>query len=130
MATTAEIANDLVSMCSQGQFLEVIEKHYAPNIVSVEPGPGTPEMPAKMEGIEAIIGKNKWWSENHEVHGLQIDGPYVGEDQFACRMTIDATAKHMGNTRMQMTEMCLYTVEGGKIVKEEFYYYMPPPPSA
>ena len=130
MATTAEIANDLVSMCSRGQFMEVIETHYSPGIVSVEPGPGSPEMPSTMEGIDAIKGKNKWWADNHEVHSVKIDGPYVGDDQFACRMALDVTAKHMGGMRMQMTEMCLYTVEDGKIVKEEFYYYMPPPPSA
>ena len=130
MPTTAEIANDLVSMCSQGQFMEVIEKHYSPNIESVEPMPGTPDRPNPMKGIDAIKGKNQWWAANHEVHGLRIDGPFVGKDHFACRMWLDVTAKHMGNMRMQMEEMCLYTVKDGKIVKEEFYYYMPGPPSA
>ncbi len=130
MATTAEIANDLVSMCNRGQFLEVIEKHYSPDIVSVEPGPGSEKMPSTMKGIDAIRGKNKWWAENHEVHSVKIDGPFVGPDHFACRMALDVTAKHMGNMRMQMTEMALYTVKDGKITKEEFYYYMPPPPSA
>ncbi|MCB1019541.1 MAG: nuclear transport factor 2 family protein [Acidobacteria bacterium] len=130
MATTAEIANDLVSLCGQGKFWEVIEKHYSPKIVSVEPMPGTPEMPNPMEGIEAVQGKNKWWADNHEVHAVRIDGPFVGDDQFACRMWLDVTAKHMGNARIQMEEMCLYTVKDGKIVREEFYYYMPPPPSA
>jgi hypothetical protein len=127
MPTTAEIANDLVSMCSRGQFMDVIEKHYSPAIVSVEPGPGSPEMPSTMQGIDAIRGKNKWWADNHEVHSLEIDGPFVGDGQFACRMSLDVSAKHMGGARMQMTEMCLYTVKDGKIVKEEFYYYMPPP---
>ena len=130
MATVAEIANDLVSMCRQGQNLDVIEKHYSPDIVSVEAAPGTPEMPNPTEGIEAIKGKNKWWMENHEIHSASVDGPFVGEDQFACRMSFDVTAKHMGNMRMQMSEMALYTVKDGKIVKEEFYYYMPPPPGA
>ena len=31
----------------------------------------------------------------------------------------------MTGQRVNMTEMALYTVEGGKIVREEFYYNAP-----
>ena len=116
----ADIANDLVNLCRQGQFSEAIDKHYSENIVSVEPIEGTPEMPARMEGIEAIRAKNQWWVANHEVHGLSADGPFVGENQFAVRFHMDVTPKATGQ-RMQGTEMALYTVENDKIVMEEFY---------
>lgn len=123
MATVAEIANDLVSICRQGKFMEAIEKHYSDDIVSIEPV-GNPQMPARQEGIAAIKGKNTWWAENHEIHGLQIDGPFVSEDQFATRFHMDVTPKHTGQ-RMTMVEMALYTVKDGKIAQEEFYYNMP-----
>ena len=78
----ADIANDLVALCREGRNIEAIEKYYADDIVSVESA-SSPDMPAEMKGIEAIRGKNAWWLENHDVHSAEVNGPYVGEDQFA-----------------------------------------------
>jgi ketosteroid isomerase-like protein len=125
MATTAtlsttDIANDLVALCRQGKHLEVLAKYYSDDIVSVESTSG-PGMPAEMKGIEAIRGKNQWWMENHEVHSGTVNGPFVGENQFAVEFSFDVTFKPNGK-RMQMNEMGLYTVANGKIVHEHFYY--------
>lgn len=115
----AQIAQDLADLCRKGHFMEAIEKHYGTNVVSVEPV-DFPGMPAEMSGIEAVKGKNRWWSENHDVHDIRVDGPFVGDKQFALRFYMDVSPKSGG--RVQMTEMALYTVENDKIVKEEFYY--------
>jgi hypothetical protein len=120
MALT-DIANGLTELCRQGQFREAIDRYYSSNIVSIEPV-DHPQMPAQQSGIEAIRAKNDWFGQNNEVHSLQIDGPFMGQDQFALRMTIDLTQK-FDNKRVKMTEMALYTVKDGKIVKEEFYYH-------
>jgi predicted ester cyclase len=48
----------------------------------------------------------------------------VHGDQFAVRFTMDVTPK-TGDTagqRMQMTEIGLYTVQGGKITEERFFF--------
>ncbi len=121
--SAADVGNGLVNLCRQGQFMEAIENYYSSDIVSIEPV-GSPEMPAEMSGIDAIKGKNQWWVENHEVHGLEIDGPFVGDSQFAVRFKMDITPKASGQ-RMQMTEVGVYTVEDDKIVREEFYYNAP-----
>ncbi len=118
--SVSEIANDLVNLCRQGQFMEVIEKHYGDGIVSVEPV-AMPGMPAEMSGIEAIKGKSQWWIDNHEVHSAEVTGPYVGDDGFTVKFFMDITNKPSGQ-RMQMTEGALYFVSDGKIVREEFYY--------
>ena len=121
--SAADVGNSLVSLCRQGQFMEVIDQYYSDNIISVEPV-GDEAMPAEMSGIEAVRGKNQWWVENHEVHGLNVDGPFVGDGQFAVRFTFEVTPKMTGQ-RTTMTEIALYTVEDGKITKEEFYYNAP-----
>ena len=121
--STADVANGLVGLCRQGQFMEVIETYYSDNIVSVEPV-GNEQMPAEMSGLDAIKGKNQWWVENHEVHGPQVDGPFVGDSQFAVRFHMDVTPKMTGQ-RVSMVEVGVYTVEDGKIVREEFYYNAP-----
>ena len=118
-----QVANDLADLCRKGQFDAAVEKHYGPDIVSVEPV-SMPGMPAEMKGIDQIRGKNQWWVENHEVHEVKVDGPFVGGNQFAVRYYLDVTAKPTGK-RMQMTEMALYTVKDDKIVREEFYYNAP-----
>ena len=121
--SVADVANGLVGSCRQGQFMEAIEQYYADDIVSIEPI-GSPEMPARQEGIAAIKGKNQWWAENHEVHALEVDGPFLGDSQFAVRFSMDVTPTFTGQ-RNTMTEMALYTVTDGKISQEEFYYNMP-----
>ncbi len=121
--SVSEVANGLVDLCRQGQFTEAIDQYYSDDIVSVEPV-GSPEMPAELRGIEAIRGKNQWWVENHEVHGMAVRGPFIGEGGFATHFELDVTPKMTGQ-RMTMTEMALYSVEGAKIVREEFYYHMP-----
>ena len=74
-----------------------------------------------MKGLDAIRGKNQWWSENNEVHGATVDGPFLGDDKFAVYYNYDATFKPTGK-RNNMEEMALYTVKDGKIVREQFFY--------
>ena len=121
-----DIAKALVKSCRKGKFMDVIEKYYADDIVSVEPV-GNPQMPAEMTGIDQIRGKNKWFEENNEIHSCEVDGPFLGKGQFAVRMHIEITPK-MSGKRVSMTEMALYTVKKGKIVREEFYYNAPSAP--
>jgi ketosteroid isomerase-like protein len=82
-----------------------------------------PNMEQTQTGIEAIKGKNTWWVENHEVHGGEVNGPYPNGNQFIVHFKYDATPKHTGK-RMTTDEMGLYTVDKGKITKEEFFYPM------
>ncbi len=120
--STMEVGNKLVELCKQGQNLQAIETLYAPDIVSVE-AMTMPNMPAEMNGIEAIKGKTKWWLENHEVHSSACEGPYPHGDRFIVRFQYDVTNKP-SQRRMQMDEMALFTVKDGKIAREEFFYAM------
>ena len=118
--STEEIAKGLVDLCRQGKNVEAIAKYYSDDIVSVE-STSSPAMPAEMKGIDAVKGKNQWWFDNHTINSAEANGPYVGESKFAVEFIYDVTAKASGK-RMQMQEMALYTVEGGKIVHEHFFY--------
>ena len=117
-----EIGKQLVELCNAGRDREVVERHYDEKIVSIE-GQGSEEMPARLEGIQAIKGKHDWWYANHEIHSTKAVGPFRGhrDDQFAVLFEMDVTNKPSGQ-RSQMSEVALYTVAGGKIVQEEFLY--------
>ena len=117
-----EIGAKLVALCRQGRATEAVDALYDEKIVSIE-GQGSEEMPARMEGIEAIRGKSEWWHDNHDVHLMAAAGPYAGhrDDQFVVRFNMDVTFKPRGE-RSQMEEVGIYTVRDGKIVQEEFLY--------
>ncbi len=120
--TNKEIGEELVALCREGKNIEAIEKFYSADIVSVEPI-AMPGMGKTQTGIEAIKGKNKWWVDNHEVHGGDVQGPFPHENRFIVYFKFDVTPKHSGQ-RMTMEEMGLYTVENDKIVREEFFFAM------
>ena len=121
--TTEMVANTLVTLCREGKFLEAKDTLYGNDIVSIEAASPSPDKPRQVEGIEAVRKKGEEWEANTEVHSMKANGPYVGDTQFAVHFDMDVTCK-MSNQRMAMTEMALYDVKDGKIVREEFFYHM------
>jgi len=118
--TTQEIAAKLVALCSAGNFHDATEALYSPDIVSVEAS-APPGGSREVKGIDAVRGKGKWWVDNHEVHGLKVEGPLVAGNQFAVTFKMDVTFKPESK-RFTMEEIGVYKVADGKIVHEEFFY--------
>ena len=114
-----DIANELVELCRQGRFLQAIEL-YAEDAISIEPV-GAPGLPVETHGREAIRAKGEAWGAAHEVHEMEVKGPFVGGFQFAVYFAFDVTRKETGE-RLLLREMGLYDVADDKIVKEEFFY--------
>jgi hypothetical protein len=125
MASTFEVGQKLVSLCKEGNNLEAIQTLYSPRIVSIEVH-GDAKMPARMEGLEAVLGKSKWWVDNHTVHASDVQGPFPHGHRFIVFFMYDVTPKAgpMAGKRFKMNEAALYTVQDGKISQEEFFYHM------
>jgi ketosteroid isomerase-like protein len=119
-ATAATIGHELVGLCRQGRNSDAIERLYSPNIVSIE-SMGSEEMPAEVNGIDAVHKKHDWWTSNMDVHSASVKGPFLGDDEFAVYFEYDTTFKPTGK-RSSMKEMALYTVQNGQIAREEFFY--------
>ena len=115
--TTQDIANDLVALCREGKFGESGEKYWADDVLSVEPMGDNPQS----RGIAAARGKGEWWVNNHDIHGVEVEGPYVNGDQFVVRFKMDVTPKASGQ-RMTVDEMGVYTIKAGKIAEERFFH--------
>ena len=114
---TQELALAFTQLCKDGEFEEAGRQYWSDDVVSKEPMPGDMAVIKGRKGVEA---KGVWWYENHEVHSVKVEGPYVHGDQFAVRFTLDITPK--GGQRMSMDEVGLYTVKDGKIVEERFFF--------
>ena len=120
-----EVGQKMVEMVNAGRESEAdfVSQCYADDIVSIE-GQGSDDMPARIEGIDAIRGKHEWWYDNNEVHSTVTEGPYVGhrEDQFVLKFVMDMTPN--GGERTQLTEVGLFTIKDDKIIQEEYLYLM------
>ena len=125
MSETLTVGKKLVELCRDDKHFEAMDMLYHPQIVSIEAA-SAPNMPARMEGVEATKAKGKWWVENHEIHKAEIEGPFPHGDRFIVRYKYELTAKSgpMAGKRFTMDEAALYTVKDGKITQEEFFYTM------
>ena len=112
--TTQDVANDLVAMWKAGDFAGSGEKYWADDAVSMEPF-------APNGGDPVSRGKGEWWSNAHEVHGVEVEGPFVNGDRFVVRFKMDITQKESGQ-RFVMDETALYTIKDGKIAEEAYFY--------
>ena len=98
-----------------------VEEIYAEHAQSVEAvvPPGREFRIAKGRG--AIKAKREDWTATHDIHKLEADGPYVHPpNRFAVRLEAEVTQKATGR-QMTLREIAIYTVEEGKIVREEFF---------
>lgn len=115
---TEDVANKVVELTRKQAWREAVNSLYAKDIVSVEARGMGGESPEK-RGIDAVRGKADWWINNMEVHSFKVNGPFVAHDRFVVEYDVDVTDKN-SKQRMQMSEVGVYTVKDGKIVREEF----------
>ena len=121
--TTTEIGRKYVALCREGRREELLATLFSKDAVSVEAvAPPGGERTAR--GLDALRAKSKWWTENHEVHKSELWGPYPHDHRFAVRFAFEVTHKPSGQRRA-VDEIGLFTVEDGKITREEFFYAGP-----
>ncbi len=120
--STLEIGKRYVALCKDGKFDQCLDELFDENAVSVEAG-GPPGMDPTAKGLAAIRAKGEWWQNNHVIHGFEVSGPYPNGDRFAVRFVFDVTNKP-SQQRVNMDEIALFTVQNGKITREEFFYTM------
>lgn len=117
--TTQEVANRLVELCREGNYEQAVKELYAPNIVSVEPE-GTPDR--IVTGLEAIAQKSaRFESMLEKVNSNVVSDPIVADNFFSCAMLMNVNMKGVP-VPVDMHEICVYTVNEGKIVREEFFH--------
>src|SRR5947207_1091643 len=115
---TEEVARKVVKLTRKQAWREAIDTLYDKDIVSVEARASGGE-PAEQRGFDAVRGKTEWWTNAMEVHSFKVSDPFVAHDRFVVQYDIDVTEKN-SKKRMQMSEVGVYTVKEGKIVREEF----------
>lgn len=117
--STPEIAQRLAELCRKGEFETAQKELYAEDVISIEPY-ATPDFEKETKGLQAIIEKgHKFEAMVEAMHSSSVSEPLIASDAFALTLNMDITMKEKG--RMQMEELCVYTVKDGKITSEQFF---------
>jgi hypothetical protein len=111
--TTEEVAKKVVELVRKQACYDALDTLYDQDIVSVEAT--APES----RGKEAVRGKIDWWVDAMEVHSFKASKPFVAHDRFVVQYDADVTEKE-SKQRRQISEVGVYIVKNGKIVREEF----------
>jgi hypothetical protein len=116
--STQEVAEKVVELVRQQAWYKALDTLYDKDIVSVEASASEGES-AEKRGIDQVRGKIDWWLNAMEVHSFTAKGPFVAHDRFVVQYDADVTEKN-SKKRFQLSEVGVYTVRNGKIVREEF----------
>jgi hypothetical protein len=115
---TSEVAEKVIELVRKQAWHEALDTLYDKDIVSVEANASEGES-AEKRGIDQVRGKIDWWLNAMEVHSFTAKGPFVAHDRFVVQYDADVTEKN-SKKRFQLSEVGVYTVKNGKIVREEF----------
>ena len=121
MEDLIELGRAFVQAMQDRHGIAHVDDIYAEDAESVEAvvPPGRDVRIAKGRG--AIKAKREDWAATHEIQKLVADGPFVHPpNRFAVNFEAEVTQKATGR-QMTLREIAVYTVEEGKISREEFF---------
>jgi hypothetical protein len=110
--TPLEIGESLVALFNAGKSDEAESTWYHRKIESIE------DDGSVFEGWKGVLEKGKWWKENFTVLSMKATGPYVCATGFA--VVYSGRVRMADGTEVDARECGVYTVEKGRIVREQF----------
>jgi hypothetical protein len=110
--TPLEIGESLVALFNAGKSDEAESTWYHRKIESIE------DDGSVFEGWKGVLEKGKWWKENFAVLSMKATGPYVCATGFA--VVYSGRVRMADGTEVDARECGVYTVEKGRIVREQF----------
>jgi hypothetical protein len=115
---TEQVGQKVVELVRKQAWHEALDMLYDKDVVSVEARTMDGSSP-ETRGINGVRGKVDWWLENMQVHSFTANGPFAAHDRFVVQYDADVTDKN-SKQRRQLSEVGVYTVKNGKIIREEF----------
>ena len=115
-----EIARKFVNWRNNNDAPRLRAELYSPDIESTEEG-NTTEI-GQVRGMEGLRKKGQGLSKYFEVHNIKASVPQVADPWFSVQFEIDTTEKQSGE-RSTLSEIGVYKVQDGKIVKEHYFMF-------
>ena len=115
-----DIARNFVQWRNDNDAMRLRTELYSPDIESMEEGNMT-EI-GRVKGMEGLKKKGQGLSQYFEVHDIKASAPVVADNWFSVKFEIDTTDKISGK-RSTLSEIGVYNVQDGKIVKEHYFMF-------
>jgi len=115
-----EVADNFVNWRNNDKADKLRTELYSPDIESIEDG-NTSDI-GRVKGMEGLKKKGQGLSRDFEVHNIKASNPVVADNWFSVKFEIDTTDKKSGK-RSKLSEIGVYKVEEGKIVKEHYFMW-------
>ena len=113
-ATPREVGESLVALFNAGKADEAEKTWYHRKIESIE-GDGS-----VFDGLKGVAEKSAWWCTENKIIEAKADGPFVCATGFTVIFTMKI--ERTDGTSMEFREAGVYTVEKGRIVREQFMH--------
>lgn len=121
MEQLIEIGRAFVQAMRNLEGLSNVDDMYAEDAESIEAVVPPNRYVRIASGREAIKAKREDWLKSFDIHSLDADGPYVHPpNRFAVRFEAEVSAKATGQKKI-LREVAIYSVQDGKIIREEFF---------
>ena len=118
--TIEQIAHRLHELVEASNYNQAYDELFAVDAIAKEPQLAEMGL-AEVKGIESIKGKVQALSAGiASLDERLLSVPIVTDRHIAFTNKVAATMKD--GSQFQLNEICLYTVENGKIISEEFIY--------
>lgn len=117
--TTQEVALRFNELAQQEKWFEIQDEFFADDVKSIDP-PHSPYF-GYAEGKNAVRKKGEDFVKRIEaVHSAVTTEPLVCGSHFVVGRQKDITVQ--GHGRVQINQVMLYEVKGGRIISEQFFY--------
>jgi hypothetical protein len=113
-ASPREVGESLVALFNAGKADEAERTWYHRKIESIEADGSV------FEGVKGVAEKSAWWTSENTIVAAKAEGPFVCSTGFTVLFTM--TVEKKDGTRHEFREAGFYTVEGGRVVREQFMF--------
>jgi len=116
MNTIHQIADRLITLCREQKFVEAYRELFGEEAESIDPVYAI--MPPA-RGLITLIEREKQFLAKAEIHSISLSEPIISGSYFTVKLNMSFT--HADRGEVNMEELCVYHVKGGKIVSQQFF---------
>lgn len=111
-----EIASRLIELLHAGRNSDAYSELYADDAECIEADPDR-----SRAGLAGLVSDMREFENAHEFSYECIDGPVIAGSSFALGLRFTARPS-AGGESFTVDELAVYTVDNGRIVREQFFY--------
>jgi len=115
MMTTQELAEQVISLCTEKKFIEAYKELFHEEAESYDPL-NLDAFPLK--GLTSLIKREEELLSRAEVHQFKISDLLIVGKSFSLKIMFDYT---IGETHILLDEIGVYETDNGKILKQHFF---------